>query len=97
MALKAHLKIGPTEYAIQTIVVITKHMFKAPKLEKLLWAKAMENRIYILNRCPIRALHFITLEEKWSGRRPCVAHMRIFESLAYAMVSDEKKGNLDAK
>jgi hypothetical protein len=39
----------------------------------------------------------MTPEEAWSGRKPSVAHMRMFGCLAYAMVPDEKRGKLDAK
>ena len=77
MALKAHLKIGPTEYVIQTIVVMTKHVFEAPKLEKLLWAKAVENTIYILNRCPIKALDLLHLKKHGAGG-DLVLHICIF-------------------
>jgi len=39
----------------------------------------------------------VTPEEAWSGRRPCVAHMRVFGSIAYARVPDEKRGKVDAQ
>jgi hypothetical protein len=32
-----------------------------------------------------------------SGRHPCVTHMCVFGSLAYAMVPDEKRGEFNAK
>jgi hypothetical protein len=43
------------------------------------------------------ALQRMTPEEAWSGRKPSVAHMRMFGCLAYAMVPDEKRGKLDTK
>ena len=89
--------IGPVEYVIQTIVVMTKRMFKAQKLEKLFWMEAMVKMVYILNQCPTRTLHSITPEETWSDKRPCIAHMRVFGSIAYAMLPNKKKGKLDAK
>jgi len=42
-----------------------------------------------------RALPSITSEEAWSGRKPCISHMRVFGCIAYAMVPDEKRGKLD--
>jgi hypothetical protein len=45
----------------------------------------------------MKALRSVTPKKMWSGRQPCVAHMRVFGSLAYAMVSDEKKGEFNAK
>jgi len=55
------------------------------------------NAAYTRNRCPSRALPSITPEEAWSGRKPCISHMRVFGCIAYAMVPDEKRGKLDAK
>ena len=85
--------IGPAGCAIQSIVAMAKRMLEARKLEKSLWAEAVANAVYTLNRCPTKALKTVTPEEMWSGRRPCVAHMRVFGSMAYAMVADEKRFN----
>ena len=41
--------IGPIGCASQTVVAITKRMFKAQKLEKLLWTEAVANAVYALN------------------------------------------------
>jgi hypothetical protein len=58
---------------------------------------AVVNAAYTRNRCPSRALPSITPEEAWSGRKPCISHMRAFGCIAFAMVPDEKRGKLDAK
>ena len=55
------------------------------------------NAVYIRNRSPTRVLERIIPEEAWSGKKPSVAHIRVFGCLAYAMVLDEKRGKLDAK
>ena len=85
--------IGPTGCAIQSIVAIPKRMHVARKLKKSFWAEAVANAVYTLNRCPTKALISVTLEEMWSGRRPCLAHMHVFRSLAYAMDANEKRFN----
>jgi hypothetical protein len=59
--------------------------------------EAVANVVYTINRCPTKTLRFNTPEEMGSGRRPCVTHMCVFGSLAYAMVSDEKRGEFNAK
>lgn len=43
------------------------------------------------------ALRSVTHDETWSKKRPCVAHMHVFGSLAYAMILNEKRGKLYAK
>jgi hypothetical protein len=85
------------ERANRTIVEMTRSMIHAQKLDKSFWAEAVVNAVYTRNRCPTRALEGMTPEEAWSGRKPSVAHMRMFGCLVYAMVPDEKKGKLDAK
>jgi hypothetical protein len=85
--------IGPAGCAIQSIVAMAKRMLEARKLEKLLWAEAVANAVYTLNRCPMKVLRSVTPEEMWSGRRPCVTHMRVFRSIAYVVIADEKRFN----
>jgi hypothetical protein len=63
------------------------------KLENVVVPQIVNTR----NQCPSRALPSITPEEAWSGRKPCVSHMRVFGCILYAMVPDEKRGKLDAK
>lgn len=89
--------IGLAECTNKTVVAMTKHMLKAQKLEKSPWAEAVTNTVYILNRCPMRALHSVTPKEMWSGRRPCVAHMCVFGSITCAMVPNDKRGKFDMK
>ena len=57
----------------------------------------MSNAVYTRNRCSNKALVDITPEEAWSGKRPCISHMRVFSCIAYAKVPDEKRSKLDAK
>ena len=89
--------IGLTECENQTGVAMAKHMLEAKKLEKSLWAEAAANVIYTLNCCSMRALRSVTHEETWSQRRPRVAHIRVFGSIVYATILDEKRGKLDVK
>jgi len=39
----------------------------------------------------------MTPQEAWSGKKPSVSHLRIFESIAYSNVNDEKRVKLDDK
>lgn len=71
-----HEDIGPIEYANQIVVAIAKHMFEAQKLMKSLWVETRANVVYTLNRFPMRDLNSIAPNESWSGRRPCIGHIR---------------------
>eukprot|EP00253_Pinus_taeda_P027760 PITA_27760 len=64
-------------------------------LNKFLWAKACNTVIYIQNRVPHRALGKITPEEVFSRKKPDVTHFKIFGSIAYCHMPDEKRTKLD--
>ncbi len=85
------------ERANHTLVEMARSMLHAQNLKKSLWAEVVVNAAYTSNQFPSRALASITPEEAWSGRKPCISHMRVFGCIAYAMVPDEKRGKLDAK
>ena len=72
-------------------------MIHAQHLKLELWAEAVANAVYTRNRCPTKAVVAMTPQEAWSGKKPCIAHMRVFGCIAYAMVPDAKRGKLDAK
>ena len=89
--------IGLEECVNQTFVIMTKCMLEVQKLKKSLWAKVVANVVYTLNRCLTRALQYVSPEVSWSSKRPYIAHMRLFRSIAYVMDPDEKRGKLVVK
>lgn len=48
-------------------------------------------------QCPTKILCSATPKEMWNGKRPWIAHMRVFKTLAYAMVLVERMGKFDAE
>ena len=88
---------GVAERANRTIVEMARSMLHAQNLKLDLWAEAVVNAVYTRNRCPTSAVEGMTPEQAWSGRQPCVAHMRIFGCIAYAKVPDERRTKLEAK
>jgi len=52
---------------------------------------------YIVNRTPTKALKNITLEEAWTKIKPNVSHFRVFGSIAWAHIPDEKRKALQPK
>jgi transposase InsO family protein len=72
---------GLAERANCNLVEMTRSMLHAQNLKKSLWAEVVVNAAYTRNRCPSRALPSITPEEAWSGRKPCISHMRVLDAL----------------
>ena len=70
---------------------MTKSMFDVQKLNKSFWEEADSNAVYTRNWCSTKTLLSIIPKETWSGRRPCIAHMRVFGCIVYVMMSDGKR------
>ncbi|KAK3040236.1 hypothetical protein RJ639_028948 [Escallonia herrerae] len=66
-------------------------------MPKEVWAEAVACAVYLSNRCHTKSVQGKTPQEAWSGFKPSVSHLRIFGSIAYAHVSNEKRSKLDDK
>ena len=62
-----------------------------------LWAEAVHTAVYILNRCPTKALRNKTPFEAYSTRKPGVAHLKVFGSVCVVHKPKESREKLDAK
>ncbi|KAG6527016.1 hypothetical protein ZIOFF_009103 [Zingiber officinale] len=47
------------------------------------WGEAVRHAVYLLNRLPTKALGDRTPFEAWMGRKPHLAHLRVFGCVAY--------------
>jgi hypothetical protein len=72
-------------------------MLKSKNMSKEFWVEAVRCAIYLQNRCPTVSLENITPQEAWCGVKPSVAHLKVFGSVAYAHVPDQKRTKLDDK
>ena len=72
-------------------------MLKTKNLPKELWAEAVACVVYLSNRYPTKSVWGMTPQKAWSGRKPGIAHLRVFGSKAYAHVPDQTRSKLDDK
>jgi len=72
-------------------------MWNEKNLPNYFWAEAVATAIYIMNRTPTVGVHGMTLEEKFTGKKPDVSHLKVFGCIAYIHVPDEKRSKLDPK
>ena len=61
------------------------------------WAEAVSTAIYIMNRTPTVAIHDVTPEESFTGKKPDLSHLKVFGCIAYVHVPDELRTKLDPK
>eukprot|EP00253_Pinus_taeda_P034476 PITA_34476 len=64
-------------------------------LPRFLWAEACNMAVCIQNRTPHRALGKKTPKGVFTGKKPEVSHFRIFGSIAYCHMPDERCTKLD--
>ena len=60
-----------------------------------LWAEVVGTVVYLQNRCPHFILGDKTPEEKFTGVKPAVGHLRIFGCHVYIHVPKEKRSKLE--
>ncbi|CAL8155287.1 unnamed protein product [Prunus armeniaca] len=89
---------GVVERKNRIVVEMAKAMLHEKKgLPYYLWAEAVHTTVYILNRCPTRALGDKTLFKAYSKRKPRIAHFKIFGYLCYVHIPSEVRQKSDAK
>ena len=64
-------------------------------MPKFLWAEACNTTVYVQNKTPHQALGKITPEKVFTRKTPKVSYFRIFGSLAYCRIPEEKRKKLD--
>jgi transposase InsO family protein len=72
-------------------------MLNEKNLPNYFWAEAVATAIYIMNRTPTLAVHGMTPEEKFTGKKTDVSHLIMFGCIAYVHVPEEKRSKLDPK
>lgn len=88
---------GLAERRNRTVLNMVRSMLKEKRLPHSFWGEAATTSIYILNRCPTKRLKDQVPEEVWLGKKPTVKHLRIFGSLSYIHIPDEKRRKLGDK
>lgn len=69
---------GVAERANRTLVELGRAMMSQSNLAEHFWAEAISTAAYVRNRCITKILNNKTPMEIWSGKKPNVAHLRVF-------------------
>ncbi|KAM1461179.1 hypothetical protein ACFX11_045561 [Malus domestica] len=86
---------GVAERKNRTVVEMAKSMMHEKGLSYAFWAEAVNTAVYILNRCPSKSLKKITPFEAYTGRKPGIAHLKIFGSLCYVHIPSTLRHKLE--
>jgi transposase InsO family protein len=88
---------GVAERKNRTLKEMANCMIQSKGLSLKYWAKAINCANYIINHSPTKVLKNITPEEAWTKIKPDVSHFRVFGSIAWAHIPDEKRKALQSK
>jgi transposase InsO family protein len=88
---------GVDERKNRTLKKMANCMIQSKGLSLKYWAEAINCANYIVNHTPTKALKNITSEEAWTKIKPYVSHFRVFGSIAWAHIPDEKRKALSLK
>lgn len=69
-----------------TIVDMAKIMLHDKKLPFSFWGVAVNTTVYIVSKCPTKAVKDKTPFEAFSGRRPRFKHLKVFDCICYCHV-----------
>ena len=72
-------------------------MLNEKDLPDFYWTEAVAIAVYIMNMTPTAVIHGMTPEERYTGRKPDISHLKIFGCIAYVHVPDELRSKLDPK
>ncbi|CAL9006850.1 unnamed protein product [Prunus brigantina] len=77
---------GVAERKNRTVVEMAKSMLHEKGVPYEFWAEAINTAVYLLNRCPTKALNKVTPFEAYTGRKPGIAHLKIFGSPCHVLI-----------
>jgi len=88
---------GVAERKNRTIMEMARSMLNGKSLPNSFWAEAVNTAVYILNRCTTKAVDGRTPQEAYSGKKPSVAHLKVFGSECFMHIPDEERTKLQPK
>lgn len=87
---------GVSERRNRTLKDMVRSMISHSTLPEPLWGEALKTTAYILNRVPTKAA-VKTPYELWTGKKPCLTHLRIWGCPAEARPYRPNEKKLDSK
>jgi len=74
---------------------MAKSMLNGKGLLKSLWAEALNIFVYILNMSVTKAAEGKTPKEAYNGKKPSVAHFKVFGIECFMHIQDEERTKVE--
>ncbi|MCO5604876.1 hypothetical protein L7F22_059050 [Adiantum nelumboides] len=88
---------GVAEHKNRHIAEVAHALMSEKNMPQCYWAEAASTGVYIMNRTPTAAVHGMTSEETFIGKKIDVSHFKVFGCISYVHVPDELRTKLDPK
>ena len=88
---------GVIERKNKHIAKVARALLNEKNMPNYYQVEAIATIVYIMNRTPTIVVHGVTLKEKLIGKKPDLAHLKVFGCIAYVHIRDEKRTKLDPK
>jgi len=75
----------------RTIVEMATSLLTQSGMDKALWAEAIATAVYLKNRSLTHCQNNITPYEAFTGKKPNIKHLKIFGSLAMALIKSNRR------
>lgn len=70
-------------------------LLKEKNVPRNFWAEAVVTVVYLLNKCPTKRIKGKVPLEIWTGITPSVKHLKVFGSLAFIHIADQRRTKLE--
>lgn len=91
------LKNGVSKRNNCTFMDMAISMLKEKGLPNTFWDEAIYTAVYILNKCPTKAVQDNTPIEAWNRKKPPTNHLRVFGYICYIHIPYVKRHKLEDK
>ena len=88
---------GVAERKNRHIEEIARALMSEKNMPKHFWAKVVYTAIYVMNKTPTTGIHDMTPEERYTGVKSDVSHLKVFGCIAYVHIPNELRTKLDPK
>ncbi|CAB0002598.1 unnamed protein product, partial [Nesidiocoris tenuis] len=88
---------GLAERYMRSIMEKARALIADSNQDLRMWAEAANTAVYLLNRSPAKKIPKSTPEEKWSGHRVDLSHLKIFGCPAFCHIPKANRKKLDFK
>ena len=76
---------------VNHILELARAMLNEKHMPKSYWVEAACTVVHLMNQCTTSSVHEVIHHKKYYGKQPYLSHVRIFGSIVFVHIPDEKR------